>query len=271
MTVRPNEVAAQALQILKEKLHDWRDGPDIAWRSTWPVFERLIARHDEMKPVYAELQELHVTEGRLWILLEQCIFAGTFATADNHAGLRADYSELQSLSEDIPRTALRLEAMLRRRSDILNRSGSFTIDRLLRLTDFLDEAGRENSLYRSYIQPRLEELNGFDLKYWPDIADLLQVLGGEDTEVQILDEATAAIVSARRASLTDFFKDFFGRLHNISDGSWYGLKKDFRLSDSAIATLSNILCDRLPDEMMDEGYVKRVRQRLREQGVTLVW
>ncbi|MCF1650648.1 hypothetical protein LXF94_00205, partial [Klebsiella pneumoniae] len=117
----------------------------------------------------------------------------------------------------------------------------------------------------------LEELNGFDLKYWPDIADLLQVLGGEDTEVQILDEATATIVSARRASLTDFFKDFFGRLHNISDGSRYGLKKDFRLSDSAIATLSNILCDRLPDEMMDEGYVKRVRQRLREQGVTLVW
>lgn len=55
-----------------------------------------------MKPVYAELQELHVIEGRLWILLEQCIFAGTFATADNHAGLRADYSELQSLSEDIP-------------------------------------------------------------------------------------------------------------------------------------------------------------------------
>lgn len=65
MTVRPNEVAAQALQILKEKLHDWRDGPDIARRSTWPVFERLIARHDKMKPVYAELQELHVIEGRL--------------------------------------------------------------------------------------------------------------------------------------------------------------------------------------------------------------
>lgn len=34
MTERPNEVAAQALQILKEKLYDWRDGPDIAWRST---------------------------------------------------------------------------------------------------------------------------------------------------------------------------------------------------------------------------------------------
>lgn len=271
MTAGTNEVAAQALQILKEKLHNWRDVPDTAWRSTWPVFERLIARHDEMKPVYAELQEKHVTEHRLWILLEQCIFAGAFATADNHAALRADYIELQSLSEDISCTALQLEAMLRRRSDILNRSGSFTIDRLLRLTDFLDEAGRKNGLYRSYIQPRLEELNGFDLKYWPDIADLMQVLGGESTEVQILDEATEAIVSARRASLTDFFKVFFNRLYDISDGSWYGLKKGFRLSDSSIATLSNILCDRPPDEMMDEGYVKRARQRLREQGVTVVW
>lgn len=58
------------------------------------MFERLIARHDEMKPVYAELEELDVTEVRLGILLKQCIFAGAFATADNHAGLRADYTEL---------------------------------------------------------------------------------------------------------------------------------------------------------------------------------
>lgn len=271
MTDDANEVAAQALQILKEKLHAWRDVPDAAWRSTWPVFERLIARHDEMKPVYVELQAKHITGFQLWIFMEQCIFAGAFATTEQHSALRADYTELQSLNEDISRTALQLEAMLRRRSDILNRSGSFTLDRLLRLTDFLDEAGRENGLYRSYIQPRLDELNGYDLKYWPDIADLLQVLGGESTDVLILDEATGTIVSARRASLTDFFTDFFNRLHNISDGSWYGLRKGFRLSDNSIATLSNILCDRLPDEMMDEGYVKRVRQRLRGQGVTAVW
>ncbi|EAO1992890.1 hypothetical protein E0G79_24465 [Salmonella enterica] len=271
MTDGTNEVAAQALQILKEKLHAWRDGPDSAWRSTWPVFERLIDRHDEMKPVYTELQEKNVTGCQLWNFLEQSIFAGAFATADNHAVLRADYNELQSLNEDISYTALQLEAMLRRRSDILNRSGSFSVDRLLRLTDFLDEAGRENGLYRSYIQPRLDELNGFDLKYWPDIADLLQVLGGESTEVQILDDATGTILSARRASLTDFFTDFFNRLHNLSDDSWYGLRKGFRLSDSSIAILSNILCDRLPDEMIDEGYVKHVRQRFRGQGVTAVW
>lgn len=66
------------------------------------MFERLIARHDKMKPVYAELQELHVIERSTLDPSGTVYFAGTFATADNHAGLRADYSELQSLSEDIP-------------------------------------------------------------------------------------------------------------------------------------------------------------------------
>ena len=55
----------------------------------------------------------------------------------------------------------------------------------------------ENSLYRSYIQPTTWGTERILIwKYWPDIADLLQVLGGEDTEVQIPDEATVTIVSA---------------------------------------------------------------------------
>lgn len=265
------DVSVQALQILKEKLSDWRDGTEPAWNSTWSVFERLITRHDEMKIVYAELQEKNVSGQRLWVLLEQCIFAGAFATESNHAALRADYRDLQILSEEISGAAIRLEMMLRRRSEILNRSGNFSIDRLVRLTDYIDEAGQENGLYRNYIQPRLDELNDFDLKYWPNIADLLQVLGRESTEVHCQDDATRAIVDARRASLTDFFKEFFSRLHDISDGSLYGLPRGFRLSNSSIATLCNVICDRQPEQIIDEGYIKRLRQRLREQGVTTVW
>lgn len=271
MIDKTKDVAVQALQILKEKLSDWRDGTVPVWNSTWPVFERLITRHDEMKNVYAELKEKNVSDQRLWVLLEQCIFAGAFATESNHAALRADHRELQMLSEEISCAAIRLEMMLRRRSDILNKSGSFSIDRLVRLTDYIDEAGQENGLYRNYIQPRLDELNGFDLKYWPNIADLLQVLGCESTEVHCLDGATEAIVDARRASLTDFFKEFFRRMHDISDDSLYGLPIGFRLSNSSTATLCNVICDRLPEQIIDEGYIKRLRQRFREQGVIAVW
>ncbi|WP_337263630.1 MULTISPECIES: hypothetical protein [unclassified Serratia (in: enterobacteria)] len=271
MTDTKNDAATRALLLLTEKLNHWRTGPDAAWNSTWPVFERLIVRHSEMKAVYVELEEKKVTDLRLWVLLEQCVFAGGFGTADRHAALRADHRELQVLCEDISVMSIQLAQLIRRRSEILNNSGCFNVDRMLRLTDYIDEAGYENGLYRTYIQPKLDELNGFDLRYWPDIADLLQTLGEEPAEVECRDEATAAIVGARRASHTDFFRQFFSRLCEVSDGSYRGLPLRFRLSDGAMATLSNIICDRPPDEMIDEVYVKRLRQRLRDQGFSAVW
>lgn len=266
-----NDAAAQALLLLNEKLHHWRNGPEPVWNSTWPVFERLISQHDQMKTVYIELAAKKVTGQRLWVLLEQCIFSGGFGTAGHYAVLRADHLELQALCEEISVTSIWLAQRLRRRSEILNRSCSFSIDRRVRLTDYIDEAGSGNGLYSMYIQPKLEELNNFDLKYWPDIADLLQVMGEESAEVKCLDDATEAIIGARRASSTDFFKQFFSRLHTISHDVPWGLPSGFRLSDSAIATLANIICDRLPDQKIDEGHVKRLRQRLREQGFTAVW
>ncbi|WP_225622423.1 hypothetical protein [Musicola keenii] len=271
MTDKTNDAATRALQLLTEKLNHWRSGPDEAWRSTWPVFERLIARHNEMEAVYAELEERRVTGQQLWILLEQCVFAGGFGTPDHHAILRADHRELQELCEAIPVMSIRLAQALRRMSDILNRSGYFGVDRMVRLTDYIDEAGRENWLYRSYIQPRLDELSSFDLKYWPDISELLQVMGEDNFEVECRDEATAAIVGARRGSHTDFFRQFFSRLRDVSDGSPWGLPAGFRLSDDAMATISNIICDRSPDDMIDQAYVKSLRQRLREQGFSAGW
>lgn len=271
MTKTTNNVAVQTLQLLKEKLNDWRNGTEPAWRSTWPVFERLIIRHDEMQAVYAELGEMMLTTQQLWVFMEQCVFAGAFGTAEQHAALRAEHDELTSLNEEISIMSIKLAQRLRRRSDILNRNGSFSIDRIVRLTDYLDATSSENGLYRSFIQLKLEELNDFDLKYWPDIADVLQTLGEEPVEIEFLDDASEAIISARRPSLTDFFKNFFSHLHDVSDGSYWLLPKEFRISDGGIATLANILCDLAPERMLDEGYVKRLRQRLREQNFTAVW
>ncbi|MHB9323266.1 hypothetical protein ACP3TG_29960 [Phytobacter diazotrophicus] len=154
--------ASRALTMLKEKLNEWQHGASPVWNSTWPVFERLIARHKEMEPVYAELEGKGVTGVRQWVFLEQCIFAGGFGTADNHAALRADYRELQAIAKEIPILSYRLATLLRRRSDILNRSGAFSVNYMTRVTDYLDMAGRENSLYQSRIKPEMEVLSHFD-------------------------------------------------------------------------------------------------------------
>lgn len=263
--------ASRALTMLNEKLNDWQYGDIPVWNSTWPVIERLIARHEEMAPVYSELEERGIAGQRLWVLLEQCIFAGDFGTADNHALLRADYRELQSIGNEIPLLSRRLATLLRRRCDILNRSGAFSVNTQTRVTGYIDAAGCGNALYQSWIKPELAALDRFDLKYWPEMADVLQALAEEAAELSCRDEATKAIVSARRASLTDFFRELFSNLHEVSDGSPWGLPVRLKLSDSSMATLSNIICDLSTDEMIGEEYVKRARQRLRDQGFSAVW
>ncbi|TDB42620.1 hypothetical protein [Photorhabdus khanii] len=111
MSVELNEVSASALDLLKEKLHEWRDSSSPAWHSAWPVFERLIERHDEMTSVYRELAALNITGPRLWVLLEQLVFAGSFGTEEQHTGLRADYQELTVLNEDISVISSQLAAI----------------------------------------------------------------------------------------------------------------------------------------------------------------
>lgn len=269
--MKDTDNASRALIMLNDKLNDWQHGSRPVWNATWPVFERLIARHQEMGPVYAELEEKNVTGERLWVLLEQCIFAGVFGMTDKHAALRADYKELQSIGDDIPVLSRRLATLLRRRSDILNRSGAFDVNTMTRVTDYLDMAGRENTLYQRQIQPQLEALSHFDLKYWPDFPGVLQALAEEPAELSCRDESTRAIVGAKRPSMTDFFRKLFCNLHDVADGSPWRLPAGLKLSDSALATLGNLICDLVPEAMIDEVYVKRMRQRLRDQGFSAVW
>ncbi|WP_194207968.1 hypothetical protein [Superficieibacter sp. 1612_C1] len=52
MIINVDEAAAIALALLEEKIHNWQKTVPPSWPSTWPVFNRLIERHDEMALVY---------------------------------------------------------------------------------------------------------------------------------------------------------------------------------------------------------------------------
>jgi hypothetical protein len=265
------EVSVQALQLLKDTLHDWRDGTSPAWRSTWPVFERFIARHDEMRPVYRELAENGVTDVKLWNLLEQFIFSGTFSREENHAELRADYDELTTLNDNISEACARLAGMLERRSEILNHSGHFHCERMVSLFDLIDEAGCGNAHYESFLRAELTPLKRYDLKYWPGITDILRVMGLEHVDIEFSDQSTEAIVNARRPSMTDYFRALFDHISDLKTGDWYSLPRNFRMTDSALATVCNVALDLPAEAMIDAAYVKRTRHRLKEQSFTAVW
>lgn len=262
---------ALAKELLKMKLRELREAEHPVLRSTWPVIERLIARQHEMAPVWEELAKKDVTGTRLWVLTEQCIMAAVEGESGEHEAIRADHRELQMLNDEISWMSIKLAQFLDARDALLNRSGHFHVERMLRLTDFINVAGKGNYLYCTRIKPELENLSHYDLKYWPEMSALLHALGEERTEITFRYTSSEAIAFARPSLLTDFLRDLFDRICDISDGSVYGLRPGFRLSDASLGTICNVMLDLPGDEVIDAEYVKSARQRLRKQGLSAAW
>lgn len=271
MIIDLDEAPAVALATLKEKLYTWQAPANPIWPSTWPIFNRLIERHDEMEAVYREIATSGITRQQFWLLLEQIVHTGSFGTEQNHAVLRADYEVLTKLNDDISEMSIRLAEMLERRSALIDESGHLHCERRHKLTEFIDDAGEGNGHYQLYLKPELQRLNGFDLKYWPGITGIIRSLGMEEVEVTFADEATEAIINARRPSLTDFFRKLFDNINEQKTGYYYSLPRTFKLSDAALATICNITRNLPPDEIVDAAYVKRTRHRLKEQGFSAAW
>lgn len=270
MIIDVDEAAAIALALLEEKIHNWQKTVPPSWPSTWPVFNRLIERHDEMALVYREIASSNLSRQQFWILIEQIIHAGSFGTDERFATLRDDHQELTALNDSISAMSMQLAEMLERRAALCE-NGHFGCDRMLKLTEFIDDAGEGNGHYQFYLKPELQRLNRFDLRYWPDIAGIIRSLGMEEVEITFADEATEAIINARRPSRTDFFRELFDNISMQKTGDHYGLPRSFKLSDAALATICNITRDLSPDELIDAAYVKRTRHRLKEQGYSAVW
>lgn len=271
MIIAVEQASAIVLTLLEEKLHNWRYSANPIWPSTWPVFNRLIERHDEMAVVYREIASGNFTRRQFSMLIVQIIHAGSFGTDARFATLRADHQELVGLNDNISAMSMQLAEMLERCSALIDKSGHFGCERMLKLTEFINDAGEGNGHYLSFLKPELQRLNSFDFRYWPDIAGIIRSLGMEEVEITFKDEATEAIINARRPSRTDFFRELFDDINEQKTGYHYSLPRTFKLSDAALATICNITRNLPPDELIDAVYVKRIRHRLKEQGFSAAW
>lgn len=161
---------------------------------------------------------------------------------------------------------MQLAEILERRSALIDKSGHFHCERMHKLTEFIDDAGEGNGHYQLYLKPELQRLNRFDLKYWPDIAGIVRSLGWKMWRLLLQMTRQRRLSTARRPSMTDFFRKLFDNINEQKTGNYYSLPRIFNLSDAALATIFNITRDLPPDELIDATYVKRTRHRLKEQG-----
>lgn len=230
------------------------------------VVDRLLSRGLELKETYEELHEkLHKHPPALKVFLGLLLSTAAFWSPEKITKARSERADLANINQQIATKAAELAELLERRSDLHNTSG-FSSSTHYHVCDVIEAACENNYLFQSYIKERLDALTGqFDLKYWPSLGELLQVIASdaEHASTEASDPLTAAATAAARPSRADFFKALFAAIEENSAENYGQLPRGFKLTDNTLASLANCVLDFGPDDLVDGAYVKRLRQRER--------
>ena len=209
------------------------------------VADRLLDRGIEMKHVYQELHEkLHLHPPALSLLLGLVLSAAAFWSPEKIQRARTARDDLTKTNHQIAKKAAELAMLLERRSDLHNTSG-FSSDTHYHVCDVLEAASQHNYLFTSYVQ------------------DQVLALDAKTADTTATDPLTAAATAAVRASKADFFKALFAAIEENCADNYGRLPNGFKLSDRTLASLGNCALDLDPDDLVDDAYIKRFRQRER--------
>lgn len=233
------------------------------------VADRLLTRGLELKDAYGELYEkLHPHPPALKVFLDLLLSVAAFWSPDKIAQARVERDELAGVNRQIAKKAEELAQLLERRTELNDTSG-FRSGTRYHVCDVIDAASDRNYRFNSWVKEHLDALRGqFGLKYWPSLEQFVRVLttDAESASMEPTDPLTAAATAATRPSRADFFKALFAAIEENGARNYGQLPKDFRLTDSTLASLANCALDLGPDELADSAYVKRLRQRERNGG-----
>lgn len=233
------------------------------------IADRLLHRGIEMKHVYEELHsKLQAHPPALQVFLGLILSSAAFWNPEEIQKARTARDDLASANRQIARKAAELAALLERRYELHNTSG-FWSGTYYHVCDVIEAASQHNHLFKSYVSDHLATLKGqFDLRYWPSLSAFVQALGldAENGSIAATDPLTAAATAAARPSRADFFKALFAAIEENSAESYGQLPRNFKLTDRALASLGSCALGLDPDDMVDDAYIKRFRQRERKGG-----
>lgn len=240
-------------------------------RSENRIIDRLLGRRLELVEAYAEIHaKLHTRPHGIKSMLGIVTNVAAFWSPEKVATARGARNRLNELNREIATLAMDLAGLLEERSEISNNSG-FASKTHYHVVDVINAASSDNGFYRWHLREELKPLSArYDLKYWPQLAEVVKVIG-QDAEFAVTratDPLTKAATTGSRGSRADFFKALFELMREHGEGIPAPLPRNFRLSDSTLASLATCALDLGPDDPVDAAYVKRFRQREREDRRT---
>ncbi|MEA9705249.1 hypothetical protein [Xanthomonas campestris] len=240
----------------------------IAFSET-KVAQRLLSRSADLRPLYEEVERSLGFHGLEWkVFLDCCVLAtGAYWTPDKNLEDRTSRKRLEKVNAEIGALSAQLADFLAERDDLFNRS-PFSCDTLYHPLEVMDRANKSNGLYQSFLKQELENLAArFEFKYWGSLAEMVRVIGqdAEEAEVTADDVRTAAMSESTRPSKADFIRALHSGVSDNQHSGMGGLRRSFRLSDSAAATLANVILDLPPEKMVGAQDAKNVRHRDRRK------
>jgi len=261
-TTDPTIVCEEILRADKDRNIELRILP-----SETAIIDRLLERRIELVEAYAEVHsKLNNREHGISTILGIIVNAAAFWNPDRMSKARNARDRLETVNQKIAEKAAELADLLEERSELHNSSG-FASDTHYHIGDVIGAASASDGHFLLYLKPELEALcYRFDLKYWPRLSAIMEVIArdAEDAEIEATDPLTAAGTTGARASRADFFKALFANIEENGALNYGHLPRRFQLSDKTLASFANCALDLGPDDLVDDAYVKRLRQRTRD-------
>ncbi|KUR74191.1 hypothetical protein AQZ50_17950 [Novosphingobium sp. Fuku2-ISO-50] len=237
-------------------------------RSENAIIDRLLDRRIELVEAYTEIYEkLYQHQHGIKTFLGVLLSVAAFWNPERVSDARVARNRLKEVNGEIADLAEKLAVLLDERSEIHNSSG-FASGTHYHIVDVIDAASRDNGFYQSYLQEELKPLSSrYDLKYWPSLAEIVRVLGQDAyfAGTDATNPLTKAATTGSRGSRADFFKALFASIEENRIAHHGFIARDFKLSDNSLASLTTCALGLGPDDPVDAAYVKRLRQRERDE------
>lgn len=230
------------------------------------IIDRFLARRLELFEFYSEIYD-NLEPNQWKRVISVVLYTAAFWNPEAAERTRGARNKLIDLNEQIEKHARILGELLQARYELSERYGLDAYEKY-HIADLIDDASQNNGHYWCCLQEPLQRLSGqYDLKYWPSISSVVVSIANDaaSSEVAAIDSVTHANISSPRSSLTDYFKAYFKAIDEERVGNSQFIPSNYELSDESLASVANCALDLSDDKAKDGQYIKRLRQRIREQ------
>lgn len=233
------------------------------------IIDRLLNQSADLSRAFAELDEKLTNHPQaLSVFFDMLISIADIWNPKANIKARDARSQLVMVNRDIAKTAEHLAKLLDRRDDLHNKSGFYS-ETHYHPVDVLDTAAADNYIYKNWVHKEIRLLaNRFDLKYWPTLSQCIRVIAKDAAIASPIaaDDITYVATRGKRSSVADTFKSFIVALEDEQKSGCGLLPRDFELTDRSIADLVSCALNLSWDDAKDSEYVKRLRQRMRNNS-----